>query len=95
MCFYNSKSVYKTRNPYRIYFHECNEYTESIEPIILRKYQIHNFCIYALCEKCKLLKCMALTDFYYQKFPMDYFNLPINKQYLNYIMNKTGKKEKF
>ena len=91
-CFTNSKSVYKTRNPYRIYCHKCNEYTESIEPIILRRYQIHNFCIYAMCEKCKLLTSIALTDFYYQKFPMDYFNLPINKPYLNYIITKQGEK---
>ena len=78
-CFTNSKSVYKTRNTYRIYCHECNEFTKSIEPIILGRYQIQNFCIYAMCEKCKLLKSIALTDFYYKKFLMDYFNLPINK----------------
>ena len=89
--FTNSKSVYKTRNPYRIYCHDCNEYTVSIEAIILRRYQIHNFCIYAMCAKCKLLKSIALTDFYYQKCPMDYSNLPINKPYLNYIITKKVK----
>ena len=46
--FTNSKLVYKTRNPWRIYCHECNEYTKSIEPIILRPYQIKNFFIYAV-----------------------------------------------
>ena len=45
-----------------------------------------------MCEKCKLLKSIALTDFYYQKSPMDYFNLPINKSYLNYIITKKGDK---
>ena len=63
MCFTNFKLFYKTKNPWRIYFHECNEYTESIEPIILRRYQVDNFCIYAICDKCKLLKIIALTDF--------------------------------
>ena len=93
-CFTNSKSVYITRNPYRIYCHDCNEYTESIEQIILR-YQIYNFCNYAMCEKCILLQSIALTDFYYQKFPMDYFNLPINKPYLNYILTKKNNNKIF
>ena len=44
-----------------------------------------------MCEICKLLKSIALTDFYYQKFPIDYFNLPINKPYLNYIISDKRK----
>ena len=87
-CFTNSKSVYKTRKPYRIYCHDCNEFTESIELIILRRYQIHNFCIYAICEKCKLLKSIALTDFYYKKFPIYYFNLIINKPIKTILLQK-------
>ena len=94
-CFANSISVYKTRNPYRIYCHDCNKYTESIKPIILKKYQIHNFCIYAMCEKCKVLKGIALTDFYYQKFQINYFNLPINIPYFNYIITKYCEKKYF
>ena len=84
------KSNYKTRKPWRIYCHECNEFTKCIEPIILRRYNIYNFCIYAMCEKCTLLKSIAFTDFHYQKFPLDYFNLPINKPYLNYIITDKG-----
>ena len=45
-----------------------------------------------MCEKCTLLKSIALTDFHYQKFPLDYFNLPINKPYLNYIVTDKGEK---
>ena len=45
-----------------------------------------------MCEKCKLLKSIALTDFYYQKFPIEYFNLPINKPYFNYIITKNAEK---
>ena len=95
MCFTNFKLFYKTKNPWRIYFHECNEYTESIEPIILRRYQVDNFCIYAICDKCKLLKIIALTDFQYKKFPINYLNLPINKPYLNYIITDYSEKQIF
>ena len=45
-----------------------------------------------LCKKYNLLKSIALTDFYYQKFPMDCFNLPINIPYFNYIITKQGEK---
>ena len=41
-------------------------------------------------EKCKLLKSIALTNFYYKKFPMDYLHLQINKPYLNYIITNKG-----
>ena len=88
----NCKSNYKTRKPWRIFCHECNEFTESIEPIILRSYNIHNFFIYAMCEKCTLLKSIALTNFHYHQFPFDYFNLPINKPYLKYIVTDKGEK---
>ena len=94
-CFTNSKLIYTTRNLYRIYCHECNEYTKSINPIFLRRDQIHKSCIYAMCEKCKLIKSIALTDFYNQKFPMNYFKLPFNKPYLNYIITDKGEKKYF
>ena len=45
-----------------------------------------------MCEKCKLLQSIALTDFCYQKYPMNYFNLPINNPYLNYIITDKGEK---
>ena len=56
----NCKSNFKTpvdksntRKPWKIFCHDCNVYTESIEPIIIRKYNIQSSGIFATCDKCK------------------------------------------
>ena len=51
----------KTKN---VFCYECNKYTESIEPIIIRRNQVHSFSITVMCQKCKGLKCWSITDFF-------------------------------
>ena len=38
--------------PKRMYCHECNEYTQSIKSILIRRYNKQTFSILAKCEKC-------------------------------------------
>ena len=51
----NCKSNFKTpinnRKPWRIFCYDCNSYTESIEPIFIRRYNTHSFGIFATCDK--------------------------------------------
>ena len=72
--------------------YDCKSYTESIEPIIIRRYNIQSFGIFATCDKCLTFKTLALKDFYYEKFPRDYFNLPLGKPFINNIITNKGEK---
>ena len=69
-----SVSKSNTRQPWKIFCHNCNLYTKRIEHIIIRRYNIQSFGIFAKCDKCKTFKTLALIDIYYEKFPRDYFN---------------------
>lgn len=74
--------------PKRIFCYDCNESTDCVEPIIIRRYQTHSFSILATCKVCNQLKSWAITDFYKTKFPSYFFDLKLNKSFLNYIGNK-------
>ena len=96
MCFINCKSNFKTpinnRKLWRIFCYDCNLYTKSIEPIIIRRYNTQSFGIFATCYKCKTFKTIGLKDFYNEKFPRDYFNLPLGKPFMNNIITNKGEK---
>ena len=38
--------------PKGIYCHECKQYTQSIEPILIRRYNKQTFAIVTVCNKC-------------------------------------------
>ena len=86
------KSNYKTRKSWRIYCYNCNSYTESIEPIIIRRSNSHSFAFLTACEKCENLKTLALSDYNCEKFLLHYFNLPLHKLFLNNIITDKGEK---
>jgi hypothetical protein len=88
--FYNKKVV----KPKKIYCNDCQRYTLSIEPIIVRRYNIHSFSILAVCDNCENLKSCAITDFYEEKFPLYYFDLPIGKSYLNHVPDRDDQKNR-
>ena len=85
----------KTRIPWRIFCYDWKSYTESIESIIIRRYNIQSFGIFATCDICKTFKTLALKDFYYEKFPRDYFNFPLGKQFMNDIITNKGEIKKY
>ena len=91
-CKSNFKTPTNTRKLWRIFCHDCNLYTKSIEPIIIRRYNIQSFGIFATCDKCKTFKTIGLKDLYYEKFPRDYFNLPLGKPFMNTIITNKGEK---
>ena len=47
---FNTSSMPENTRPKRMYCHDCKEYTESIEPIIIRRYNtyVFAFCLYAI-----------------------------------------------
>ena len=81
-----------TRKPWRIFCYNCKLYTESIEPIIIRRSNSHSFAFLAACNNCEDLKTLALSDYNCEKFPHDYFNLPKHKSFLNNIVTDKGEK---
>ena len=68
--------------PKRMYCHECKAYTQSIEPILIRRYNKQTFSILAKCEKCNKIKNIALSDDFYKTFPPYYFHLKLSKFFL-------------
>ena len=80
------------RKPWRIFCYNCNLYTESIEPIIIRRSNSHSFAFLAACNNCEDLKTLALSDYNCEKFPRDYFNLPLHKSFLNNVVTDKGEK---
>ena len=86
----NQKS--NTRKPWRIFCYDCNSYTESIEPIIIRRHNTHSFAFLTACEKCDNVKTLALSDYNCEKFPSDYFKLPLHKAFKNNIITYKGEK---
>ena len=80
--------------PKRMYCHECKDYTQSIEPILNRRYNKQTFSILAKCEKCNEIKNIALSDDFYKKFPLYYFDLKLSKFFLNEITDNYNIKHK-
>ena len=60
----------------------ANEYTKSIEPILIRGYNKQTFSIFAKCENCNTIKNTAVSDDFYKKFPPYYFDLKLSKFFL-------------
>ena len=81
-----------TRKPWRIFCYNCKLYTESIEPIIIRRSNSHSFAFLAACNNCEDLKTLALSDYNCEKFPRYYFNLPLHKSFLNNVVTDKGEK---
>ena len=55
--------------PKRMFCHECNDYTKSIEPIIIRRYNTYVFAILSKCDNCNKLKQCPISDEHHIKFP--------------------------
>ena len=77
-----------------IYCHECKEYTQSIEPIFIRRYSKQTFAILTVCKKCDNTKQCSMSDDFYEKFPLYYFDLKLSKFYINEIKDNNGIKHK-
>ena len=80
--------------PKGIYCHECKEYTQSIEPILIRRYNKQTFAIVTVCKKCDNTKQCSMSDDFYEQFPLYYFDLKLSKFYINEIKDKNGIKHK-
>ena len=61
----------------RMFCHECNDYTKSIEPIIIRRYNIYVFAILSKCDNCNKLKQCSISDEHHIKFSSYYFDLKL------------------
>ena len=71
--------------PKGIYCHECKKYTQSIEPILIRRYNKQTFANVTVCIKCDNTKQSSMSNNFYEKFPPYYFNFNLSKFYINEI----------
>ena len=76
-CKSNITTRINNRKLWRIFCYDRKLYTKSIEPIIIRRYNIHSFGIFATCNNCKTFQTIGLKDFEYEKLSRNYFNLPL------------------
>ena len=77
----------------RMYCYNCGEYTQSIEPLIIRKYKKSVFAILSMCNKCKKLKQCSFSTEHHVKFPSYYFDSKSSKFYFNEIDNNNKNKK--
>ena len=66
-----SQVVDKRLNPTKIYCKYCNEFTKSIEPIVLKRVE-KRFCIACLCEICYGTKRRFLNICQMKMIPKDF-----------------------
>ena len=69
--------------PKGIYYQECKKYRQSIEPILIRRYNKQTFAIVIVCKKCDNTKQCSMFNDFYEKFPLYYFDLKLSKFYIN------------
>ena len=55
--------------PKQIYCRDWGKYTESIQLIIMSKYNTYVFAIFSICNKCKKFKQCSISNEHYEKFP--------------------------
>ena len=68
MTFNNSLGYSVCQKPKTMYCYECKEYTQSIEPILISRYNKQTFSILAMYEKCNDIKNYAVSDDLYEEF---------------------------
>lgn len=87
--FYNQRVCNKEDKPKRIYCYDCQCYSESVEPIIVRRYHESHFHVAATCSKCGRFKSCVINDFSRVKFPSHYFDETRRGDiFLNYVNGK-------
>ena len=91
---FNTSLMPVNTRPKRMYCHDCREYTESIEKIIIRRYNTYVVAILSLCNKCQKLKQCSISDEHHVKFPSYYFDLKLSKFYMKQIEDNNGIKHK-
>lgn len=74
--------------PKRIYCYSCNEYTDAVEPITVRRYSPTKFHIRAICDRCKKFKSCVIGDYYRVKFPSYFFDMRKNEIAINDLQGK-------
>ena len=88
---FNSSVCHK---PKKIYCHECNKYTQSIVPILICRYNKQTLAIVTVCKKCDNTKQCSMSDDFYEKFSLYYFDHELSKFYISEITDKNGIKHK-
>lgn len=69
----------------RIFCYDCHEFTLSVEPIVIRRFENNRFHINVICEKCGLTKGKFYNDTYFNQFPSFLYDLTDKKFYINIV----------
>jgi hypothetical protein len=75
----------------RINCKTCNEFTESQEPVIIKKYGKNKFNIKTVCAVCKGIKSKILNEMQRKILPNEILEMPENSE----VVNKIEKEGKF
>ena len=65
----------------KLYCQDCHKFTESAEPILLRKV-VDNFQVLCLCKNCSSTKCKFFSQGQRLRMPKDFYKM---KDFLVYI----------
>lgn len=65
----------------------CNYYTKTIEPVMIKRFGIEKIKIMGCCERCK----MGKTRHYFYNLPYEWNKIPLYHVYGNNIIYPDGK----
>ena len=79
----------RTNMEVRIMCQKCNDFTESTEPITIKRFKGQNFDIQCKCVVCNKLKRKRLNKLQRKLLPDEVINMPENSEVVNNI-NRDG-----
>ena len=66
-----------------IFCYNCNKFTETIEPIILKRFAVDKIKIIGVCKKCLIGKCHEYVETDYCHLPKFIYSIPVGILYIN------------
>ena len=75
---------------YMIHCWNCNCYTKTIEPIIIKRFGVDKIKVTGCCDKCKIGKVRN----YFHNLPNEWHKIPLNHIYGNNIIYGNGESVK-
>ena len=70
----------------------CNDFTRSVEPVMVRYQDINQFHVRVLCANCYYTKAKYLSPSELQRLPPIFNTLPFRNNYMKYLkLDKSSK----
>ena len=78
-----------------VYCPNCQRYTLTTEPILIRRQDVNKYHIRGLCKECKWTKSMYMSNTMMYKLPASFHNLRLKYNFMNYVYINTEMVELF